>query len=219
MKLVKISPKSISLSPKRLFGGKKKRGSGDSLSNSDPPSFGSGTSSSSSSTSDLKAGIGSVTPQSVLPGTSGDLSDFSAAAELGEAFRLMDGDNDGVISREALESLLSRLGGCDDGGLVAAMLSEVGGGGEIRVEALVSRVAGSVASAAEDSELREAFEFFDADRDGKISAEELLNFYAAIGDEQCTLEDCRRMIASVDSVGNGFVCFADFSRMMELQRL
>lgn len=103
------------------------------------------------------------------------------------------------------------------------MLSEVDqdGDGCISVAALMSRV-GSATAACEpagDLELREVFEFFDTDRDGKITAEELLSFFTAMGDDWCTLEDCRRMIDGVDKKGDGFVCFEDFSRMMDQQQL
>ena len=218
MKLVKINTKSLKLSPKRFFSKK------NSPSKSDPPSFGSGTTSSSSSSTDLKGGLASATPTSVLPEISGDLSDFSAESfsDLAEAFRLMDRDKTGVVSRKELAALLSRLGG-SGADLVAAMLSEVDGDGEkdeISVEAIVSRVGSACgADPAGDSELREVFESFDADGDGKITAQELLEFFAGIGDERCTLEECRRMIAGVDTNGDGFVCFEDFSRMMDLQRL
>ncbi|KAA0053814.1 putative calcium-binding protein CML35 [Cucumis melo var. makuwa] len=68
------------------------------------------------------------------------------------------------------------------------------------------------------SELRDTFEIFDADHDGRITAEELFSVFTAMGDEGCTLEDCRRMIAGVDKNGDGFVCFDDFARMMDCQR-
>lgn len=101
------------------------------------------------------------------------------------------------------------------------MLSEVDGDdrGCISVEAIMNRVGsdGSGSGPDQEEELREAFEVFDTDRDGRISAEELLRVFKAIGDERCTLEECRRMIEGVDRNGDGFVCFEDFSRMMELQ--
>ncbi|GMN55483.1 hypothetical protein TIFTF001_024594 [Ficus carica] len=230
MKFVKISTKSLKLSPKSLLrsGSKEKK---YTPSKSDPPSFGSGTTSSSSSTSDLKSGVafvGVVTPTSVLPDRSGDLSDFSVDlhSELAEAFKLIDRDNDGIVSRKELEALLCRLAGGGVGSstnqeVVATMLSEVDSDGEgcISVEALMSRVSSAAAcEPAGDSDLREAFDFFDADRDGRITAEELFGFFTAIGDDRCTLDDCRRMIDGVDRNGDGFVCYEDFSRMMELQR-
>ncbi|KAI8023589.1 putative calcium-binding protein CML36 [Camellia lanceoleosa] len=51
-----------------------------------------------------------------------------------------------------------------------------------------------------------------------ITTEELHAVFVVIGDEQCTLEDCRRMISGVDKIRDGFVCFRDFTRMMEQQR-
>ncbi|GFY84740.1 calcium-binding EF-hand family protein [Actinidia rufa] len=95
---------------------------------------------------------------------------------------------------------------------LAVMLSEVecGGDGSISFEEL-----GEIGSACDSEELREAFEFFDADGDGRITAEELHAVFSAIGDEQCTIDECRRMISGVDKNGDGFVCFEDFSRMME----
>ncbi|KAJ7976690.1 Calcium-binding protein [Quillaja saponaria] len=218
-----LAMKLININPKRLFRSKKDR---SSVSRSEPPSFSSGTSSSSCSESTThKTGIGapgSRTPTSVLPNVSGDWSDSSADIhfELVQAFKLIDRDNDGVISRKELEALLTRLGAEPPSQEeVTMMLSEVDrdGGGIISVEALMSCV-GSACGPACDSELREVFEFFDTDRDGKISAEELFRVFTAIGDERCTLDECRRMIDGVDKNGDGFVCFEDFSRMMELQR-
>lgn len=69
-----------------------------------------------------------------------------------------------------------------------------------------------------EEELREVFNVFDADHDGKITAEELHEVLSALGDARCTLADCRRMIAGVDKNGDGFVCFEDFTRMMDLSR-
>ncbi|KAM4079992.1 hypothetical protein ACB094_09G158000 [Castanea mollissima] len=223
-------PKSLKLSPKRLFGSKKNR---PDVSRHDPLSFGSSTSSTSSSSSSdsctslHKPGSGTKianigTPKSVLPQESGDWGEISAEKhmELVQAFKLMDRDNDGMVSRKELEALLSRLGAEPlSQEEVTMMLSDVDGEGHgcISVDALLTRV-GSACGPAGDTELRETFDFFDTDHDGKITAEELLSVFQTIGDERCTLEDCRRMIDGVDKNGDGFVCFEDFTRMMELQR-
>lgn len=101
------------------------------------------------------------------------------------------------------------------------MLSEVDsdGRGCISVESIMNRIgSGSASDPNPEVELREAFEVFDTDRDGRISAEELLRVFRAIGDERCTLEECQRMIAGVDKNRDGFVCFEEFSCMMEMQR-
>ncbi|RZB47762.1 probable calcium-binding protein CML36 [Glycine soja] len=216
MKLISsINPKNLKLSPKRFFR-KKER---SLVSRSDPPSFGSG-SSSDDSTTNHKPSAGNQTPTSVLPGVSGDWSDVAAVDvrwDLAQAFRLIDRDNDGVVTRQDLEALLTCLGAspCPDD--VAIMLGEVDGDG-ITVERLMSYVGSGLKPGSDPDELKEAFEVFDTDRDGRISAEELLRVFKAIGDERCTLEECRRMIEGVDRNGDGFVCFEDFSRMMELQQ-
>lgn len=219
MKLIStINPKNLKLSPKRFF--RKKEPS--LVSRSDPPSFGSGSSSVDSSTANHKPSPGNQTPTSVLPDVSGEWSEVAAAAvdvrwDLAQALRLIDRDNDGVVTRQDLEALLTCLGAspCPDD--VAVMLGEVDGDG-ITVERLMSYVGSGLKPGSDPDELKEAFEVFDTDRDGRISAEELLRVFKAIGDERCTLEECRRMIEGVDRNGDGFVCFEDFSRMMELQQ-
>ncbi|XP_050230023.1 probable calcium-binding protein CML36 [Mercurialis annua] len=209
------------ISPKRIFAAKKDKK--DRSIRSEPSSFSYGAASSSSSDDSLSEFHNKVkssaTPTSVLPETSGDWSDLSSEF-FSEAFKLMDRDNDGMVSRTHLESLLTRLGANPPTQEeVATMLSEVDhdGDGCISVEALMSRI-GAACDPAGDDEMRVAFEFFDTDHDGRITAEELIGVYKAIGDENCTLDECRRMIAEVDKNGDGFVCFEDFCRMMELQR-
>ncbi|CAK9322718.1 unnamed protein product [Citrullus colocynthis] len=164
MKLLK------SFNPNRLFSSKSHR---SKLSRSQPPSFGSASSSSSAGT-----------PTSVLP--SGVWSDFS----------------DSTLSRKELEALLGLIG--------AEPPSEE----ELKIMMCEMDRVGPACH----SELRDTFEIFDADRDGRITAEELFSVFTAMGDERCTLEDCRRMIAGVDKNGDGFVCFEDFARMMDCQR-
>lgn len=215
------------LSPKRFFRSKSKKDR-TGVSRSAPSSF----SSSSASDSSTHNKLGSVpdrvgTPTSVLLEISGDWSDTSADMsldlnyELVQAFKLLDRDNDGVVLRSELEALLIRLGAdLPTQEEVSSMLSEVDreGDGCIPLEALMSRVGNSSCDPACEPELKETFDFFDADHDGKITAEELFSVFTKLGDEQCTLDDCRRMIALVDKNGDGFVCFEDFLRMMELQR-
>ncbi|KAJ6811304.1 putative calcium-binding protein CML36 [Iris pallida] len=106
------------------------------------------------------------------------------------------------ISRRDLEALLRRLG--------PDPLTE----DEISSISLADL--GAIASGpADGSELRDAFGVFDADGDGKISAEELFGIFESLGDSDCTLEDCRRMIGVVDRDGDGFVGFEDFVVLME----
>ncbi|OWM85453.1 probable calcium-binding protein CML36 [Punica granatum] len=220
MRLVKVSSiKALSFSPKRLFCSKKGRIAG---SRSDPSSFSYGSSSSSASSSDAsvhRKGGDSCTPTSVLPGTSGDWSDSNL-----EPLQAVKYIGHGSVSMKQLEALLRRLGdeppSRDE---VALMLRAMGcpaddDGACVSVDALLSRVGCGETAACDPAELRETFEFFDEDHDGRITADELLRVFTALGDEGCTLEDCQRMIAEVDKNRDGFVCFEDFAQMMELQR-
>lgn len=210
MKLVKITK----LSPKRLFGSKK------AVSRSDSQSFSSGSMSSSSSeasssSSEASSSVhkrgapDSGTPVSVLPGEWSD-TDMSLEPFRFRSSKSIDRDGFGLVSRAELEALLCRLGARDEAEL---MLREAGCSDAescLSVDELIGQVG--------ESELRETFEIFDGDCDGRITAEELQGvFRTLLGDDGCTLEDCRRMIAEVDANGDGFVCFEDFTRMMELQ--
>lgn len=69
--------------------------------------------------------------------------------------------------------------------------------------------------------LLQAFQVFDEDSNGKIDAGELYrvltNLCGTDRSQQPTMEECCRMIRSVDSDGDGFVDFEEFERMMRLQ--
>lgn len=218
--------KIAKLSPERLFGSKK------SFSRSDLPSFSSGfmssTSSSEASSSVHKRGSSyrapdSSTPVSVLPGEWSDTEMNFELLRFRSSSKSIDRDGGfGLVSRAELEALLSRLG-ADPPAVrdeAALMLREAGSSDAescLSVDDLLGRV-GSMGGPVCDTELRETFDFFDGDHDGRISAEELMGvFTTVLGDEGCTLADCRRMIAEVDRSGDGSVCFEDFARMMELQ--
>ncbi|BAB86191.1 unknown protein [Oryza sativa Japonica Group] len=106
------------------------------------------------------------------------------------------------ISRRELEAVLRRLGH--------------GEPDDEELDAVAAIAAEAEAGGGED-ELMEAFKVFDADGDGRITAEELRGVMVAIlgGDgDGCSLDDCRRMIGGVDADGDGFVGFQDFARMM-----
>ncbi|KAL3819737.1 hypothetical protein ACJIZ3_005642 [Penstemon smallii] len=213
--------------PGKLF--KSKKSGSLTRSENDPSSFGSQATSSSASSEDInfKKPGGLSTPTSVIPTLSADISsdewsEISADVylELKQAFEMIDRDGDGKIKKEELEMLLCRIGAEPPSAEeLKIMLNEVDrdGDGSITLEEFYA-IGSAFAPPACDSELRETFDFFDSDRDGKITADELFNVFQTIGDARCTLEDCRRMIGGVDLNGDGFVCFEDFSRMMEHQQ-
>ncbi|XAR68448.1 hypothetical protein NMG60_11003560 [Bertholletia excelsa] len=225
-------PKII-IRPQQIFKSRKSW----SVSRSDPSSFSSGSSSSSSSESlsthfrsKSEKGKGKGTPTSVLPPTnSPEISEISVEIpevsgalryDMVHTFKMMDRDGDGKITAKDLGTVLSRVGANPPSEEeLMLMLSDVDkdGDGCISLQEF-----GAISSAfgppASDTELRDTFDFFDKNHDGRITPEELHEAFATIGDDHYTLDECRRMISGVDKNGNGFVCIEDFARMMELQR-
>lgn len=191
-----------------------------SRSEADHLSFGSQSTVSSSSSEDVfKKPNGLSTPTTVLPSPSAAISS-DAYSELKQAFAMIDRDGDGKIKKEELGELLCRLGAEPTSQEeVNLILSEVDvdGDGCISLEEFYA-IEPAFAPPTCVGEVRDAFDFFDSDRDGRITAEELLRVFETIGGARCTLEDCRRMIGGVSRNGDGFVCFEDFSRMMEQRR-
>ncbi|CAA7388789.1 unnamed protein product [Spirodela intermedia] len=164
----------------------------------------------------------------ILPPAAGPKPSPAVPPAVSELFCVFDRDGDGKITKEELELVLGRLGKSDPPTEeeLSMMMAEVDrdGDGCISLEefgvlapVLPSSGWGAAASLGHD-DLREAFGIFDADGDGNISAEELLGVFLTLGDDRCTLDDCRGMIRGVDSRGDGYVCFDDFVRMMGGQR-
>ncbi|XP_051138552.1 probable calcium-binding protein CML36 [Andrographis paniculata] len=213
--------KFVQIVPRRFFRQKKSR----SVSRSDAASFGSQTTSSSSSEDSYKKPKGSSTPTSVLiPAAAAEWSEIArdVGFELKRAFEMIDGDGDGKIRKEELEALLFRLGAAappPSQEELQLVVNEVDrdGDGCISLEEFQS-IGSAFTPPESEAEARDTFDYFDSDGDGRITAEELFSVFRRIGDLRCTLEDCRRMIRGADRNGDGYVCFADFSRLMENQR-
>ncbi|VAI33092.1 unnamed protein product [Triticum turgidum subsp. durum] len=66
-------------------------------------------------------------------------------------------------------------------------------------------------------DIRRAFFVFDRDRDGRITAEEVMDVLRRLGDS-CSLEDCRKMVKEIDRNHDGFVDMDDFMVMMTRPR-
>jgi calcium-binding protein CML len=140
-------------------------------------------------------------------------STTSSSSDESSSYQLQSSLHDVKISRHELEAVLRRL--CTDPPTdeeLSAIVAAEGIDGCITMAEL-----GKICESDGEEELREAFDVFDVNGDGKISAEELLEVFLAMGDA-CTIEDCKRMIGGVDSDGDGLVSFRDFLKMMEVQR-
>ncbi|KAG2707145.1 hypothetical protein I3843_05G122600 [Carya illinoinensis] len=65
-------------------------------------------------------------------------------------------------------------------------------------------------------EVREAFEVFDANKDGFIDARELQKVLCNLGLEKGSeVEECRKMIRAVDQNGDELIDFSEFVKFME----
>uniref|UniRef100_A0A2P2NY23 Uncharacterized protein MANES_01G116700 n=1 Tax=Rhizophora mucronata TaxID=61149 RepID=A0A2P2NY23_RHIMU len=69
------------------------------------------------------------------------------------------------------------------------------------------------ASSCGEKELKDAFDLYDIDKNGLISAAELHKVMKMLG-MKCSLSDCTKMIRQVDEDGDGSVNFKEFKKMM-----
>jgi len=90
---------------------------------------------------------------------------------------------------------------------------------EVPVEGDDEEAEGEEEEEDEERDLREAFDVFDGNKDGLISAEELGTVLGSLGlrrqgNGRPAVADCRDMIRLVDCDGDGMVSFEEFKRMM-----
>lgn len=138
-------------------------------------------------------------------------------AEVEKVFSRFDANGDGRISASELESVVRALGGSDVRpeelrGMMEEMDADRDGFVNLQEFAAFHRPSAAFEMDA-DAELRDAFEMYDLDRNGRITAEELHLVLRRLGDA-CSVADCSRMIRSVDADGDGSVSFDEFKNMM-----
>ncbi|GMQ07111.1 hypothetical protein CsSME_00051448 [Camellia sinensis var. sinensis] len=157
-------------------------------------------------------------------------------AELRSVFATFDKNNDGFITKKELSESLNNIGihmtlqeveemvekvdsngdglidldeFCELFESVVGLDGVVGGGGEEEEEEEEGGSGGG-------SDLKEAFDVFDGDRDGLITVEELGMVLSSLGlKEGQRLESCKEMIRKVDMDGDGKVNFDEFKKMMK----
>ncbi|KAL7160812.1 hypothetical protein ACSBR2_041455 [Camellia fascicularis] len=141
--------------------------------------------------------------------------------EVKKVFNRFDANGDGKISATELVSVMKALQPNISEDEVKQMMEELDTDldGFISLEEFASFCKGggdTAGSAGDDGGmvgLKDAFELYDQDKNGVISAVELHQILQQLG-EKCSVQDCGRMIQSVDSDGDGFVNFEEFKKMM-----
>ncbi|XP_048440967.1 probable calcium-binding protein CML25 [Pyrus x bretschneideri] len=136
-------------------------------------------------------------------------------AELDQVFKKFDVNGDGKISSSELGAIMSSLGQPSSDEELNSMISEVDsdGDGFINFKEFVELNTKGVDSAEALENLKDAFSVYDIDGNGSISAEELYEVLRSLGDE-CSIDECRKMIGGVDSDGDGMISFEEFKVMM-----
>ena len=131
--------------------------------------------------------------------------------EVRKIFSKFDKNGDGKISCAELKEMMVALGSKTTSEEVKRMMAELDRNGDGYID--LKEFGEFHCGGGDGRELREAFELYDLDKNGLISAKELHSVMRRLG-EKCSLSDCRRMIGNVDADGDGNVNFEEFKKMM-----
>ncbi|KAK4765823.1 hypothetical protein SAY87_007465 [Trapa incisa] len=137
---------------------------------------------------------------------------FGSVDEVRQVFKQYDKNGDGRISCEELRDVLSALSPAPatmEEARRAMVEIDRDGDGYIDLDEFSELILGG----SGNKELKDAFDLYDLDKNGLISARELHEVMKKLG-QKCSLKDCRKMIGSVDKDGDGNVNFEEFKLMM-----
>ncbi|MGF1924183.1 MAG: EF-hand domain-containing protein [Bacteroidia bacterium] len=145
----------------------------------------------------------------------GDELNEEQIVELKEAFSLFDKDGDGIITTKELRSIMRSLG--QD--LTETDLQDVingvnvHGNRTVNFPEFLSLIARKMKDTDTEEELIEAFEVFDRDGNGLISAAELRHVMTNLG-KKLTEEEVDEIIREADIDGDGGINYEEFVRMI-----
>lgn len=124
-----------------------------------------------------------------------------------EAFERFDADHDGLLTPDEMESSLRHMGHVID----ADELRRATGG---PIDYATFR---TVAERSRPDPVRQAWDLFDADHDGRVTLEELKLALVKLG-EFLPPGEAERMLDSVDADRDGTLSFEEFRAMMTAQQ-
>jgi len=153
-------------------------------------------------------------------------SDFDLSeeeiAECREAFQMFDKNGDGSITTEELGKTLKSLGQNPTAQDLKDMIAgvDVDENGTIEFNEFLIMLKkkmkdpGEDAYKTEEEMIKEAFQKFDVNKTGIISADELRQVMASIG-EKLTNKELEDMIREADSNGDGFIDYQEFVKIIK----
>ncbi|CAM8972539.1 hypothetical protein QQ045_028270 [Rhodiola kirilowii] len=146
-------------------------------------------------------------------------TDSKKLDDVKEVFNRFDANGDGLISATELAGVLKALGTDSSPDEITRMMEQLDADrdGFINLSEFASfcksaNIAGE-GCGSDEAGMRDAFDLYDKNGNGLISAAELHQVLHKLG-ESCSVQDCEKMIKSVDSDGDGNVSFDEFKKMM-----
>ncbi|CAI0450894.1 unnamed protein product [Linum tenue] len=131
--------------------------------------------------------------------------------EIRQIFDKFDKNGDGKISCSEVVDSLKELGTAVTAAEVECMIKEFDKDGDGYID--LDEFVGFIQSGGSWKELKDAFDLYDMDKNGLISAGELHAVMKMLG-LKSSLGDCKKMIRQVDQDGDGSVNFEEFKKMM-----
>lgn len=136
-------------------------------------------------------------------------------SEIRDAFDMFDYDNDQTISLEELQSVMNSCGIYITDQEAQDIMDEFDtneSGGNLTFDDFL-KLMSTKETGELNSEIKEAFKFFDKDGDGSITFDELKTVMNALG-EDLSDNDILEMVREADGTGTGTVNYEDFLTMI-----
>ncbi|KAJ8753687.1 hypothetical protein K2173_026363 [Erythroxylum novogranatense] len=131
--------------------------------------------------------------------------------EIKRVFNQFDTNADGKISVDELGDVLKSMGSAYTKAELHRVMEEMDTDKDGFIN--LDEFAQLCRSSSGVSELRDAFDLYDQNKNGLISSAELHKVLNSLG-MRCSVEECVKMISGVDSDGDGMVNFEEFEKMM-----